>query len=62
VINPLDSTNPHGIRVVADRAPVREDIKVAFAEGSRKATVGIDKLIGPRSRRRGSGAPARRSK
>jgi hypothetical protein len=50
--SPLESTNPHGIRVVADRAPVREDAKSAFAKGSRKATAGISNLVGANRRRR----------
>jgi hypothetical protein len=58
---PLDNTNPHGIRVVADRAPVREDVKAAFARGSRKATSGINSLT--RSQRRnGTAAAAKRAK
>jgi hypothetical protein len=36
--SPLDSRNPHGIRVAADRAPLRADVKAAFVRGSRKAT------------------------
>jgi hypothetical protein len=42
--SPLDSNNPHGIRVVADRAPIRQDVKDAFAKGSRKASSGIADL------------------
>jgi hypothetical protein len=53
--SPLDNTNPHGIRVVADRAPVREDVKTAFTTGSRQATAGITSLTQPR--RRASTAP-----
>jgi hypothetical protein len=48
----LDDTNPHGIRVVADRAPVREDVQAAFAKGSRKATAGIHSLTRPQRRSR----------
>lgn len=59
--NPLDNTNPHGIRVVADRAPVREDAKDAFAKGSRKATAGIRSLTQQR-RRNGAAAGAKRAK
>lgn len=40
----LDSTNPHGIRVVADRAPLRADVQAAFLKASRKATTGISEL------------------
>jgi len=58
---PLDNTNPHGIRVVADRAPVRDDVKAAFAKGSRKATAGINSLTRPQ-RRNGTAAPAKRAK
>lgn len=42
----LDSTNPHGIRVVADRAPSRPDVQAAFLKASRKATTGIAALTG----------------
>jgi hypothetical protein len=59
--SPLDNTNPHGIRVVADRAPVREDVKAAFAKGSRKATAGIDSLTKPH-RRNGPAAGPKRAK
>jgi hypothetical protein len=60
--SPLESTNPNGIRVVADRAPVREDVKSAFAKGSRKATEGINSLVGASHRRRSSSetSPKRR--
>jgi hypothetical protein len=54
--SPLDDTNPHGIRVVADRAPLREDAKAAFAKASEKATSKIDSLT--RSRRRSTTAAA----
>jgi len=47
--SPLDSRNPHGIRVAADRAPVRADVKAAFARGSRKAAREIEVLTKPRS-------------
>jgi hypothetical protein len=57
---PLDNTNPHGIRVAADRAPVREDVKAAFAKGSRKATAGINSLTKPH-RRNGTAAAAKRA-
>ena len=57
MIGQLDNTNPHGIRVAADRAPVREDVKAAFAKGSRKATAGIDSLTKP-PRRNGTAATA----
>jgi hypothetical protein len=60
VASPLASTNSHEIRVVADRAPLRQDVKTAFAKGSRKATAGIDSLIKPRSHR-GANATAKRS-
>jgi hypothetical protein len=59
--SPLDNTNPHGIRVVADRAPLRQDVKTAFAKGSRKATAGINSLTKPRGHR-GSVAATKRSK
>lgn len=59
--SPLDNTNPHGIRVVADRAPVRQDIKTAFANGSRKATTGINSLT-RRQRRSNGAAAAKRTK
>ena len=44
--SPLDSSHPGGIQVVADRAPVREDVKAAFEKGSREATKGIASLTG----------------
>jgi hypothetical protein len=56
VTSPLDGQNPHGIRVVADRGPVREDVKEAFARGSRKASSGLASLRKGRPRR-----PARRA-
>jgi hypothetical protein len=59
--SPLESTNSHGIRVVADRAPVREEAKSAFAKGSRKATAGINNLVGAH-RRRSTGSVAKRQK
>lgn len=59
--SPLDNTNPHGIRVVADRAPVRQDIKAAFANGSRKATTGINSLTRP-PRRSNAATAAKRTK
>jgi hypothetical protein len=58
VTNPLDNHNPHGIRVVADRAPVREDVREAFARGSRKASSGLAALRRGRARR---AAAARRA-
>jgi hypothetical protein len=58
--SPLASTNSHGIRVVADRAPLRQDVKTAFAKGSREATAGIDSLTKPRNHR-GTTATAKRS-
>jgi hypothetical protein len=58
--NPLESTNPHGIRVVADRAPIREDVKVAFAKGSQRATKGIDTLVRPQRRRSRASASVKR--
>jgi len=58
VTNPLDSSNPHGIRVVADRAPVREDVKEAFTAGSRKAAAGIHSLTRPRRRTAATAKPA----
>jgi hypothetical protein len=51
VTNPLDSPNPYGIRVAADRAPVREDVKEAFERGSRKASAGLATLRRGRARR-----------
>jgi len=42
--SPLDSSNPHGIRVAADRGPLRADVKAAFTKGSRKATREITAL------------------
>jgi hypothetical protein len=60
VTSPLDNTNPHGIRVVADRAPLREDARAAFAKGSRKATTGIKNLTQPH--RRSTAAAAKRAK
>ncbi|HWX95359.1 MAG TPA: hypothetical protein VNZ01_00790 [Solirubrobacteraceae bacterium] len=60
--SPLESTNSHGIRVVADRAPVREDAKTAFAKGSRKATAAINNLVAPRRRSRSTESPAKRRK
>jgi hypothetical protein len=50
VTSPLDNTNPHGIRVVADRAPLREDARAAFAKGSQKAASGIKSLTQPQRR------------
>jgi hypothetical protein len=50
VTSPLKSTNPYGIRVVADRAPVREDAMTAFERASRKAETGISGLTKPRRR------------
>jgi len=47
--------------VVADRAPVREDVKAAFAKGSRKATAGINSLTKPH-RHNGTAATAKRAK
>jgi hypothetical protein len=61
VTSPLTSTNSHGLRVVADRVPLREDVMKAFEEGSRKAAAGIDSLTKPRSRR-GTTATAKRTK
>ncbi len=60
--NPLESTNPHGIRVVADRAPVREDVKIAFVKGSQRATKGINTLVRPRQHRNGASASVKRAK
>ena len=59
--SPLDNTNPHGIRVVADRAPLRLDAQAAFAKGSHKATAGIQSLTQPR-RRNSTAAAAKRGK
>lgn len=59
--SPLDDTNPYGIRVVADRAPLREDARAAFAKGSQKATSGIRSLTQPQ-RRSDTVAAAKRSK
>jgi hypothetical protein len=56
----LDNTNPYGIRVVTDNAPVREDVKEAFARGSRGAAAKIAALTQPKHRRGGSPV-ARRS-
>jgi hypothetical protein len=56
--SPLENTNPYGIRVVADRAPIRQDAKAAFDRGSRKATTGINSLTQPR--RRSNAAAARK--
>jgi len=50
--SPLDNTNSHGIRVVACRAPLREDVRIAFAKGSRKAAAGIKSLTQPQGHRR----------
>lgn len=58
--SPLDNTNPHGIRVVADRAPLREDARAAFTKGSHKATSGIRSLTQPQ--RRNAAAAAKRTK
>jgi hypothetical protein len=60
--SPLESTNPHGIRVVADRAPVRQEAKKAFSSGSRKATAGINSLTSRRPRRSVGTAAAKRAK
>jgi hypothetical protein len=60
--SPLESTNPHRIRVVADRAPVREDAKSAFAKGSRKATAEINNLVRANHRRRSTESVAKRRK
>ena len=54
----LTSINSHGLRVVADRAPLRDDVMKAFEKGSRKATAGIDSLTKPRS----TAATAKRTK
>jgi hypothetical protein len=48
--SPLESTNPYGIRVVADRGPARDDAKTAFDRASRKAVAGINGLTQPRRR------------
>lgn len=61
----LDSTNPHGIRVVADRAPLRADVQAAFLKASRKAAAGIDELTHPKRKaaKRGTdGGSAKRTK
>jgi hypothetical protein len=58
---PLDNTNPYGIRVVADRAPLREDARAAFAKGSHKAATGIKSLTEPR-RRNSTAAATKRTK
>lgn len=60
--NPLDSSNPYGIRVVADRGPDRPEARAAFAKGARKATAGIDSLTQPRRRSSRSAATAKRAK
>jgi hypothetical protein len=44
--SPLESTNPYGIRVAADRAPVRAEARDAFAKASREARTGISNLTG----------------
>jgi hypothetical protein len=54
--NPLDSRNPHGIRVAANRGPVREDAKAAFEQASRAAANGIARLTQPRARQRTTAA------
>lgn len=59
--SPLTSTNSHGIRVVADRAPLRPELMEVFEKGSRKAAAGIDSLTKPRSRR-GTAATVKRAK
>jgi hypothetical protein len=46
--------------LVADRAPLREDARAAFAKGSRKATAGIKSLTQPH--RRSTAAVAKRAK
>jgi len=61
VTSPLTSTNSHGLRVVADRAPLRQDVMKAFEKGSRKAAASIDSLTKPRSRR-SSAATTKRAK
>lgn len=58
VTSPLDSQNPHGLRVVADRAPVREDVKAAFERGSRKASSGLASLRKSGARRSSGGRRA----
>ena len=60
--SPLDNTNSHGIQVVADRAPLREDVKIAFAKGSRKATTSLKSLTQPQRRRRTVAAAKRSTK
>jgi hypothetical protein len=62
VTSPLDDSNPHGIRVAADRAPLRKDVRAAFAKGSSKATSGIRDLTQPRRRNGAAGGSARRAK
>jgi len=57
--SPLENTNPYGIRVVADRAPLRKDAKAAFDQASRKATTGINNLVQPRRRATVSAARTR---
>jgi hypothetical protein len=60
VTSPLDNTNSHGIRVAADRAPLREDVRRAFEKGSRGADAGIRSLVGqPRRRKRPAPAAKR---
>jgi hypothetical protein len=58
--SPLDNTNPYGIKVVADRAPLRLDVEKAFTKASRKATANISLLTQTRSR--GTAAAAKASK
>jgi hypothetical protein len=60
--SPLESSNPHGIRVVADRAPIREDVKVAFVKGSKRATKGINNLVGRHPGRIRASASGKRTK
>jgi hypothetical protein len=62
VTSPLDDTNPYGIRVVADRAPLREDARTAFAKGSKKATSGIKKLTERHRRGASDSATTKRSR
>lgn len=60
--NPLDSSNPYGIRVVANRGPDRPEARAAFAKAARKATAGINSLTQPRRRSTRAVASAKRAK
>lgn len=57
--SPLESSNPYGIRVAADRAPVRQDARKAFDQASRKAASAISGLTQPRRRSNAAGSRKR---